>query len=248
MESYKLNGLLFSNKNIELAYRVKKICWEYGINIINCESATMLVMNTCQIQPDIIFFDLTDNYCTQEFIMNFCNSGITYVPSIVIVGIKEFSYESNNLIICSDEKNLENTIINNIDKIKLTIINKKIIRYSEALISESILECLKPLAFNKRHKGYTYIKDIVRLFCLNDGVRLHLTTEVYPAVAAKNKVTSGSVERDIRTAIKHVWKFSTKENLYNYFGYYEFKRIPSNLQLITALVEKTLHYCLISKS
>ena len=86
MEKLETNALFFSNRNIDLAYRLKKVCREVGINIINCESSTNLIMCQVQIHPQIIVFDLTQNTsCSLDFIKNFCCEGFYFVPVVIII-------------------------------------------------------------------------------------------------------------------------------------------------------------------
>ncbi len=246
MSKIHANALFFSNSNIELAYKVKKIAWEMGVNVINCQTSTELIMHNFQIKPEIIFFDLTSDYCTMEFIFNFCKNGFYFVPNIVVIGKEKIEFEHDNYVLFVNELDFEKKFIDNFHQIRFSILSNKVKRFSEATINNYLLESLKPLSVNKSHKGYKYLKDIVKFLCINDGVHFKLTKLIYPAIAARNNVSPCSVERDVRTVVHHIWKFSKKENLYDYFGDYNNKKAPTNLQLISALVEKTLCYCMLN--
>ena len=247
MKKLDTNALLFSNRNIELAYTLKKICREIGIHVTNCDSTTSLIMHQIQIHPQVMIFDLTQNsLCDLDFVKAFCEKGFYFVPNIIIISdeIINIDFPTQSGLFIFKNSNLECQLHNVINNIRLNIIKNKVQRYSESLINEGIIECLKLLCFNKKHKGYKYLKDCVSMTIVNDGICNNLTNVVYPAVAAINYTTLPSIERDIRTCIKAMWRDSKAENLYGFFGEIKVKKYPSNQLVIYSITEKVLSYCL----
>ena len=247
MEKLETNALFFSNKNIDLAYRLKNICREVGINVVNCDSSTNLIMCQIQIKPQIIIFDLTqETSCSIDFIKSFCCKGFYFVPNVIIISNTEVVIDFNveNVTLVLHQKSFEKEIIEYINDIRMNILKCKSIKYSEELINEAILETLKPLCFNKSHSGYRYLKDSVKIIISNEGVVKGLSKIIYTAIAAINNVSVCTIERNIRTAAKFMWQYTKQENLYNIFGEIKIKKYPSNLQIIYTLAERALNYCM----
>lgn len=108
-----------------------------------------------------------------------------------------------------------------------------------------ITEIMKESGITANYLGYKYLVETIKL-AYNNPSRVWLHREIYPVIAEKFKVTTGSVERAIRNAIETTWK----ENV----GFY--KKIlgekalvnmkkPTNSVVIAAISQ---YYCMKRKT
>lgn len=83
---------------------------------------------------------------------------------------------------------------------------------------ETIYRYLRHLGVPMEMLGYTYLKTAIML-CLQNEAYIHSTTKMlYPEVAKLHGTTAGAVERNIRRAIEHVCKNTSRDILKKYFG------------------------------
>ena len=66
-------------------------------------------------------------------------------------------------------------------------------------------------------KGYSYLKEAIRLCLSDDNYLTGLTKWLYPAIAKTFCTTNTSVERAMRNAIEQCWNQNSGKNLYNVF-------------------------------
>ncbi len=80
-------------------------------------------------------------------------------------------------------------------------------------------ERLQEMGFSTHLRGREYIERALCL-CLQDGERLRdLRARVYGPIAREKGVRPESVERDIRYAIEHAWRYGKLSALHLFFGY-----------------------------
>ena len=85
-------------------------------------------------------------------------------------------------------------------------------------------------------RGYKYIKAAVML-CLQNGEYIHSTTTMlYPEIANQYATTPAAVERNIRRAIEHVCRNTSRKVLREYFGNVQGDKL-TNRRFIAGLVE-----------
>ncbi len=105
--------------------------------------------------------------------------------------------------------------------------------------ASGIRTALRELCVAPNYIGYKYLIDAVELIISNQDENLSLTKSIYPLIAKKHKVSTGSVERSIRTVVNNSWDKIPETELIKYFGIYaitpSFK--PSNSRFIYAVAE-----------
>ena len=85
-------------------------------------------------------------------------------------------------------------------------------------------------------RGYKYIKAAVML-CLENEEYIHSTTTMlYPEIANQYATTPAAVERNIRRAIEHVCRSTSRKVLREYFGNVQGDKL-TNRRFIAGLVE-----------
>lgn len=88
------------------------------------------------------------------------------------------------------------------------------------------------------NKGYSYLRDGVVL-CLDDDSLLgSMMGRFYQAVAAKNNVTCGAVERAIRNAVEQAWARCDEATLIESFGQRGVYNKPTNSEFMAVILEK----------
>ena len=107
------------------------------------------------------------------------------------------------------------------------------------MLKSKISQVLKDLSIPVHLNGYKYLKDAIEITC-SSSKHVRLTKEIYPAIAKKYNVTSGSVERAMRHAIEKAWDRRDPEIYRTYFGIISTKSIPTNSEFV-AVVFEALH-------
>ena len=94
-----------------------------------------------------------------------------------------------------------------------------------------IYETLRSLGLTSKYQGYQQLAEATKIVLENDNFMLNVTKNIYPEVAFRLKVTSQSVERNIRTAIEVCWRQSGPEGFSKIAGC-NITRIPTNAEFI----------------
>lgn len=66
------------------------------------------------------------------------------------------------------------------------------------------------LGIHATHLGYYYLTSALELLIEDERRLLHITKEVYPAVARKHHTTVACVDKNMRTLIDHIWSSDSK--------------------------------------
>ena len=94
-----------------------------------------------------------------------------------------------------------------------------------------IYETLRSLGLTSKYQGYQQLAEATKIVLENDNFMLNVTKNIYPEVAFRLKVTSQSVERNIRTAIEVCWRQSGPEGFSKIAGC-KITRIPTHAEFI----------------
>lgn len=73
-------------------------------------------------------------------------------------------------------------------------------------MKQRIQDLLRYLGCTGNYRGYQQTVVACELIEQDENLLLCVTTELYPKVAERFGCSSDSVERNIRTIIKHIWK------------------------------------------
>ena len=107
-------------------------------------------------------------------------------------------------------------------------------------LHEEITDLLDRLDVTPNYNGYNCIREALKIAVQTQGRMPSVSKEIQPAVAKKLSVTSASVERSIRTAIKRSWEKITDSSKMKFFGSYALKEewSPTNGEYIAIIAEK----------
>lgn len=96
------------------------------------------------------------------------------------------------------------------------------------------IRILRKCGVNRRHTGYIYLRDAIRLVQKKQGRHVFITKEIYPMIAQKHETTEFCVERNIRTAINRCWQ-NNPEYIQEILGY-RVEKCPGNAEFISSVV------------
>ncbi|PKK96028.1 MAG: hypothetical protein CVV59_00710 [Tenericutes bacterium HGW-Tenericutes-4] len=242
-----LTALLYSNKNIELAYKAKKYCREVSINLINASDFVDLTLKVIELKPQLVFFDLTTVKLEKEIMQLFVSKGEYFIPNIVLIYEKKeqlLEYESFSLsaiTLCQLEGMLireeKNFILN-------ATLSEKEKQDSYYIINE-VNTHLFSMGFSPKHIGYAYLLEAIKIVMKKNGVVGSLNNEVYPIISAKFGTTISNVERNIRNAILcafYCYEQKHNKNTFNLFELFQTK--PTNREFICIYTEQMIGHFL----
>lgn len=244
MKRMELTAILYSNKNLDLCYRLNKNCFKMSINLVTCMNFVELSIKTHQLKPQIIFYDLTTTDFNSSHLRalmenkEFKNTKIVFVgkednrTTIENLNIDNMSFENIN--------QAENCITNFMDIINFNALNAIREQNNAIELSNQVANLLFTLGFSAKHTGFCYLKEIITNIVLNAGVVSSLVGQQYPSIAVKYKTTPCNIERNIRNAISIAfvnvgivkWKNVFMDNYIN--------SRPTNREFICICVEKIL--------
>lgn len=233
-----LTSLFYSNKNIELAYKAKKICRNIKINLINATDFVDLTLKIVETKPQVVLFDMTTVNMEEDIIKLFTAPGQYYVPNIILIyedeeKIKRF--EDYDFLKVKPE-DLESFLVQKEKTFKFNaLINKK----NEECLLETIKKinsCLMDMGFSPKHTGYSYLLETIKILIKKDGSIGSLNNNIYPLVAAKFGTRVTNVERNIRNAIVCAWNNEDKLGEHEMLNM--FKNRPTNREFICMCVEE----------
>jgi two-component system response regulator (stage 0 sporulation protein A) len=89
-------------------------------------------------------------------------------------------------------------------------------------------------------KGYTYMRDAIKMVIADPNLLGGITKELYPSIAKKYNTTPSRVERAIRHAIEVAWTRGRVETIDMIFGYTidQNKGKPTNSEFIAMVADK----------
>ncbi len=252
MVNINFTALFCSNKNVSMAYKIKKHCRECNINIINTTDIIDLTIKVLKFLPQFIFFDCSTLTVSPEILSSFLsakeykNSKIILIYSEIsqLNPYEKFNFESIN------QKNIATFICENATKYKLQHLLENKTSYKDNKNSnyEAIVSYLFTLGFSAKHTGYSYLLEIMKHIVSENGVIGSLYRDVYPAIAIKFKTRLVNVERNIRNAIDKAWE-SAGENVWKKeLGDSPNFKKPSNREFICMLCHKYVNEAVINKN
>lgn len=102
-----------------------------------------------------------------------------------------------------------------------------------------LAKILDSVGMNKNCCGYKYIIESCMYMHINNRIDCLITKDIYPMLAAKNNVSTSSIEQAMRNVIKRGWDtrntcLESGHNLWNGFN-----RRPSNKEFINRMIEIT---------
>lgn len=99
------------------------------------------------------------------------------------------------------------------------LVERAVQRPLDDLVSVQIDALLWELGFAPHVRGSAYVHRALAL-CLQNGDRLrNLQDLLYTRLAYEFRQASSNIERDIRYAIEHAWRYGRLQSLEAYFGY-----------------------------
>ena len=107
------------------------------------------------------------------------------------------------------------------------------------VLEMKVQDVVKKIGVPLNYHGYKYLQDAILLVCRDENNIHRVTVNIYPTIAEKYNVTSGSVERCIRHAIQTACSKGKPELLEKIFGssYLSEGCKPTNAYAIACLAD-----------
>ncbi len=98
---------------------------------------------------------------------------------------------------------------------------------------------MKRLCITPNYNGYGYIKEAIKMALTTDKANRRVTKVIYPEIAAAHGVTTVSVERNMRTAIRIGWEKALDKDKAEIFGNFAIRpdHYPTNSEFIFVAAE-----------
>ena len=113
---------------------------------------------------------------------------------------------------------------------------------SDKTVDEKISTMFITMGIPAHIKGYTYLREAVKMVMSNPDVINRITKELYPGIAKIYQTSASKVERAIRHAIEVAWTRGKIENINDIFGYNVYSRNdkPTNGEFIALIADKLM--------
>jgi len=91
-------------------------------------------------------------------------------------------------------------------------------------------------------KGFTYLREAVKICVVDQPIINHITKKLYPEVAKRHKTSHSKVERAIRHAIQVAWDRQRLHKINEIFGIHAVQKNdkPTNGEFISLLAERLI--------
>ena len=111
--------------------------------------------------------------------------------------------------------------------------------YTNGDIQSAISTVMKRLCITPNYNGYGYIKEAIKMALTTDKANRRVTKVIYPEIAAAHGVTTVSVERNMRTAIRIGWEKAHDKDKAEIFGNFAIRpdHYPTNSEFIFVAAE-----------
>ena len=206
-----------------------------GIGVI--EKLNSLNLNK---KPEIIMISTMG---LEKVITKALNLGASYFLvkpfdyKLLIRRIKDVSKESNSHI--KSSISISNNL-SNISNFKNTQSNGRDFIESSENVDTQITNIIHKIGVPAHIKGYTFIREAIKMVIDDASLLGAVTKELYPTIAKKYNTTPSRVERAIRHAIEVAWSrgdISIKEQLFAY-TLNSTKSKPTNSEFIAVIADK----------
>jgi len=95
---------------------------------------------------------------------------------------------------------------------------------------------LHELGIRATYTGYRYMIDAIKV-ALDEKCDLgHITKDIYPEVAKRNRASVWMIETNLRAVIERCWKRTNPENIEKYFPGRSGQRRPTNTEFLEGIV------------
>lgn len=248
MIKLNISSILYSNKNLDLEYKLHNFCKMHGINIVTATDFVEMTIKSVEVKPQIVFCDCktikVSSYNLNTFIekMEFRHTRILFIGDAE--DKKQLSsFMGKNMIAITYEELPK--VINNIiaDIMTEKVINVERTNTYDNLNVE-ICKLLANLGFSAKFSGYAYLCNCIKNVVIHNGMIHSLSAEQYSYTAFQFKTTAINVERNIRNAISYAWKnFGSNWHEILYSKALQLGKKPTNREFIfmcsTIIISKT---------
>ena len=196
------NAVIFSNNIYLIKNILDSLNTQFSFSVItNLED-----LSTLNSKIDIIFLDSQLDLKTQNVMLS------KYKDTIVFVQKEDFKNTKENPLLLNKFQNFSSFRKRN-------------------LIRHEVIQKLKYLGYNFKHKGSNYIVDaILESINIEDDSKNNLEKNIYPIIAKKYKKTVSNIKGNIYTATEHMYYESDANTLKNFFhSSYDIKPSPKEV-------------------
>ena len=120
--------------------------------------------------------------------------------------------------------------------------SRTVVRMGEKSVDERISTMFITMGIPAHIKGYTFLREAVKMVIGNPDIINRITKELYPGIARTYDTSASKVERAIRHAIEVAWTRGKIENINDIFGYNVYTRNdkPTNGEFIALIADKLM--------
>ena len=208
MKEAEMNVVFVSNRNVRMAYRIKRVFWKMNGMVLNMESFSNVFKILKELSNALIIVDGSTMEINNGIfqILRDCRNDenlslLLIVPDVYSSSDYSISLKSKNNFYVIKESCLEQKIEELGDLLKLNLAQSNLANANLKQLNESLNSWLLQTGFITKHLGFTFIKEvIVQSVVYNFGMR-SLSSKVYPIIALNHNTHVNTVERNIRNAI-----------------------------------------------
>lgn len=223
---------------------------DVGFNYRTCAKDGSVVLEELVRNPvDVVVMDFfMKSIDALGVLERFKNLNPLISPAVIVVSSVENATIKNEFLKKGADYYLHKSVKTEvlIAKIKEVKHNKEINKISSDAIayfndsSAIITDIIQEICVPAHVKGYNYLRDGIKLSVETPQYLNAVTTRLYPAIAMKYDVSSESVERSIRNAIKIAWDRGSQDAFSKYFGYNSKirKKQPTNAEFIAKIADE----------
>jgi two-component system response regulator (stage 0 sporulation protein A) len=115
-------------------------------------------------------------------------------------------------------------------------------KHREITLDEKISKIFINVGIPPHIKGYSYLREGVKMAVNNPNVINNITKKLYPSIGEKYQTSASKVERAIRHAIEVAWNRGRIDNINNILGVRAFMGTekPTNGEFIALVADKML--------
>ena len=113
---------------------------------------------------------------------------------------------------------------------------------NDVSVDEKVTNLFLSIGIPAHIKGYSYLREAVRMVVENHDLINRITKELYPGIARRFSTSASKVERAMRHAIEVAWSRGRLESVNKIYGYKVFSAEdkPTNGEFIALIVDKVI--------
>ena len=211
MVKYSIGALFYAKKNYELSYRLKNICVDERVNLINSEDFLDFTVKIVQFKPSIIFMDISNvEECDSILKLIKDNECLSLTTIAFISKDKKILRGNGKHIVDLKECEIRNFLKEFVSQFDVMMLGRENLNINWGSENyEKIGQYLITLGFNPKHAGCQYLKTIINYIAMRNKSVVAIT-DCYEVAAVQFKTRVVNIERSVRSCITRAWELGGK--------------------------------------